>query len=302
MNATHLYSSQCFLGESPFWHEGRKSCFWVDIEDRRLFEYSWPADPLQGSNASHPPPMVRQWQFDKRVTLVLRDKQDRLLLGMEGGLAKFDLDTGRLEWLMDIEKEMYKHRCNDGGIDSEGRLWVGTLHMDFAEGAGSLYCIDEDLFLQKKIAGVTISNGLVWSPDNTRLYYIDSPRRRVDSFVFDPVSGAIRFEKVAVQIPEHMGGPDGMAIDEEGMLWVAHWGGFGVYRWNPLTGELLDSVKVPVPNVSSCVFGGEELDHLIISTARQDLSAEELARYPQSGDVFVARLPVKGAPVYSCKY
>jgi sugar lactone lactonase YvrE len=246
--------------------------------------------------------VVRQWRFDKRVTLVLRDKQDKLLLGMEGGLARFDPDTGDLQWLVDIEKEMHKHRCNDGGIDSEGRLWVGTLDMDFAEGTGSVYCIDEDLILQKKIEGATISNGLVWSPDNTRLYFIDSPRRRVDSFVFDPASGAIRFEKVAVQIPEHLGGPDGMAIDEEGMLWVAHWGGFGVYRWNPLTGELLDSVKVPVPNVSSCVFGGEELDHLIISTARQDLSPAELAEYPQSGDIFVVKLPVKGARVYACKY
>ncbi|MDR3715717.1 MAG: SMP-30/gluconolactonase/LRE family protein [Puia sp.] len=301
-DASLLYASQCYLGEGPFWHAGRKSCFWVDIEGRRLFEYAWPSPAPQDWKKLPESTRVREWQLGTRVTMVVGDQEDGLILGMEGGLAKFDPDTGELRWLVDIEKGIPKHRCNDGGVDSEGRLWVGTLHMDFDEGAGSVYCIGEDKIPRKKLEGVTISNGLVWSPDNTRLYYIDSPRRRVDTFLFDPASGDIRFEKIAFTIPAHLGGPDGMTIDEEGMLWVAHWGGFGVYRWNPATGQLLGSVKVPAPNASSCVFAGENLDHLVISTARQDLSAEELAKYPQSGDVFVARLSVRGLPHYACRY
>jgi sugar lactone lactonase YvrE len=293
MNATLLYPAQCFLGEGPFWHAGRKSCFWVDIENRQLFEYPWQA-PSEGAAT------VRQ--FDRRVSLILPDKQDRLLLGMQGGLAAFDPGTGDLQWLLDIEKDLSRHRCNDGGIDCEGRLWVGTLQLDFDEGAGSLYCIDQDKVLRKKLGSVTISNGMVWSLDNKRLYYIDSPRRTVQTFFFDSTTGNIQFEKVAVRIPADMGTPDGMTIDEEGMLWVAHWGGFGVYRWNPLTGELLDSVKLPVPNVSCCAFAGKELDHLIITTARQDLSEEELVRYPQSGDVFVAKMAVRGIAGNICKF
>jgi sugar lactone lactonase YvrE len=99
-----------------------------------------------------------------------------------------------------------------------------------------------------------------------------------------------------INIPEALGAPDGMTIDEEGMLWIAHWGGFGVYRWNPQNGELLTKIKIPVPNVSSCAFGGEDFDHLFITSARQDLSEQELRDYPASGDVFWVKLPVKGKP------
>jgi len=301
MTATHLYPSQCYLGEGPFWHAGRNSCFWVDIENRKLFEYPWGGGPNFGDGVA-PRVAATVWQFDRRVSLILPDNEGRLLLGMQGGISLFDPGTGAQEWLLDIEKELIKHRCNDGGIDAEGRLWVGTLHMDFDEGAGSLYCIGEDRVPVLKRDSVTISNGMVWSLDNQRLYYIDSPRRAVESFLFDRATGNIVFEKIVVRIPANMGGPDGMTIDEEGMLWVAHWGGFGVYRWNPQTGELLDSVKVPVPNVSCCAWAGSALDHLIITTARQDLSEEELLSYPQSGDLFVAKVGVRGVAGRNCVF
>jgi sugar lactone lactonase YvrE len=93
-----------------------------------------------------------------------------------------------------------------------------------------------------------------------------------------------------------------MAVDEEGMLWIAHWGGFGVYRWNPIDGKLISKLSVPVPNVSSCAFAGENLDHLIITTARQDLTEEELKKYPQSGDLFYAKVPVKGTTMNKCAF
>ena len=97
-----------------------------------------------------------------------------------------------------------------------------------------------------------------------------------------------------------MGTPDGMAIDEEGMLWIAHWGGFGVYRWNPFTGEHLDTIEVPVPNVTSCAFAGENLDQLIITTAQENLTEEQMKKYPQSGDVFLAKPGVKGVKAFKC--
>lgn len=96
--------------------------------------------------------------------------------------------------------------------------------------------------------------------------------------------------------------PDGMTIDEEGMLWVAHWGGFGVYRWNPLNGEWIGTIKLPVPHITSCAFAGERLDRLVITTARQDLSEEELEKYPASGDVFVASPGVKGVEANRCGF
>ncbi len=290
MTTSLLYPSQCYLGEGPFWHAERKSCFWVDIEGEKLFEYKWIEKTVQCR------------ELDFRVTLVVQDKNDHLILGLEGGVARYNLDSENLSWLIDVEKDYPKHRCNDGKVDSKGRLWLGTLHMDFNEGSGSLYSLDENLLLNKKHGNLTIANGLAWSPDNTRLYFIDSPTNKVQSFVFDEPTGHIIFEKDVIHIPKEMGAPDGMAIDEEGMLWIAQWGGFGVYRWNPLDGKLLSVLKLPVPNVSSCAFAGENLDHLIITTARQDLSEDELKKYPESGDLFCAKLSVKGMKTNKCSF
>ena len=232
----------------------------------------------------------------------MQDKNEQLVLGLQGGIARYNLASETLSWLIDVEKDLPTHRCNDGKVDTKGRLWFGTLQMDFQEGVGSLYCINERLLLDKKLGKCTIANGLAWSPDNTRLYFIDSPANKVQCFVFDESTGNIVFEKDVIQIPKEKGSPDGIAIDEEGMLWIAHWGGFGVYRWNPLNGKLISILKLPVPNVSSCAFAGEDLDHLIVTTARQDMNEEDLKKYPESGDLFYAKLPVKGMRMNKCKF
>ena len=284
VKASLLYQAQCYLGEGPLWHTERNSFFWVDIEGKRFFEYNFKNQTVQCR------------KLDYRVSCIVQDSDDNLVLGLEGGIAKYNLETETLTWLIDVEKEYKKHRCNDGKVDSMGRLWMGTLHMDFDEGAGSLYCLQKDLTLQKKIGELTISNGMAWSADNSRLYFIDSPERKVQSFLFDETTGHLDFEKDVIHIPETLGTPDGMTIDEEGMLWIAHWGGFGVYRWNPQNGELMNKIEIPVPNVSSCAFGGEDFNYLFITTARQDLSDQELKNYPDSGDVFWIKLSVKGKP------
>jgi sugar lactone lactonase YvrE len=126
------------------------------------------------------------------------------------------------------------------------------------------------------------------------MFYIDSPTQVVQSFLFEEEKGNIVFEKNIIEIPADMGTPDGMSIDEEGMLWIAHWGGFGVYRWNPSNGELLLKIDLPVPQVSSCAFVGDELDHLLITTARENMSPEDVEKYPESGDVFIIKTDVKG--------
>lgn len=288
LKATVLYASQCYLGEGPYWHAERKHCFWVDIEERRIFEYDWET----GATAFRDLP--------RRVSLLVQDKEDQLILGLEGGIARYDLDTDKLDWLMDLEKDKEDHRTNDGKVDSKGRLWIGTIHRSFDKGAGSLYCVHEYLDCRKIQTGVTISNGLAWSLDNTRLYYIDSPTQKVQCFLFDDNTGGITFERDVIHIPKGMGSPDGMAIDEEGMLWIAHWGGFGVYRWDPGDGRCIGKVGLPIPHVTSCAFVGPDLDHLLITSARQDLSAGDLMKYPSSGDVYLLRMPVRGTLPNKC--
>lgn len=300
MTASLLVPCKNILGEGPLWHAERNSIFWVDIESYYLYEYSFDRKNVQS------------WTFDAHVSAVVQGEGNQLLLGMKGGIARFDLDSGSLAWLLDIDKDLARHRCNDGACDSKGRLWIGTMDMNIERAFGSLYCVsrgvngdasdaDSPPVLQKKVENVRISNGIAWSPDNKRMYFIDTPKCTVEAFLFDEETGDIRWEKEAVRVPPQFGKPDGMAMDAEGMIWTGNSMGAGVYRWNPQTGELLDTINLPAPNVTSCAFVGKDLDQLVITTARENLSDEELEKYPESGGLFIAKPGVKGLPVYKCR-
>lgn len=291
MEAALLYSPGCLLGEGPMWHKERNSFFWVDIDGKAFYEYN-----LNTGNA-------KKRQLDYRVSLVVKYKNTdhQLLLAVHGGLVLYDLFAETFPWLADIEKDIPMHRTNDGAVDCNGNLWVGTMHRQFEKGAGSLYRIDKDFNIQKKLEGVTISNGLVWNQDNTKMYFIDTPTQTVQSFLFDAITGNIQFEKIAVNIDASAGSPDGMCIDEEGMLWIAQWNGFGVYRYNPSNGKMLDKISVPVPQVSACAFGGDNLDTMIITTAQENFSAEDKSKHPLSGNIFIAKPGVKGIDARSFK-
>ncbi len=289
LHAEVLYASQCILGESPLWHAERKCCFWADIENGILYEYNWVQK------------ITRSWRFNYRLTLVLQGKDDQLILALDAKIARFDLETGQMEWLADIETNS-ETRCNDGACDTRGRLWVGTMHLEHTHEAGALYCMDTDLKIHKRRHHTTISNGIAWSLDNKRLYFVDSPTQVVQSFIFEEKTGDIIFEKNVISIPDRMGSPDGMAIDEEGMLWIAHWGGFGLYRWNPRNGELMEKIEVAVPQVSSCAFIGENLEYLLITTARENLNEEEIIKYPESGNTFFVKVNVKGIASNKCAF
>src|SRR5690242_2766718 len=288
MKVDLLYASQCILGESPMWHERRKCCYWVDIERGILYEFNWLTR------------LTRTWNFSGRLSLVREGKENELVLALNTSIIKFDLNSEKISPLVDIEPSSSGNRCNDGACDSFGRLWIGTMHLQHKQNAGSLYMVDHNLNVQKKISNTSISNGIAWSNDNKRMYYIDSPTKVVQSIHFNEENAEITFEKNAIEIPDELGSLDGMAIDEEGMIWIAHWGGFGVYRWNPKSGQLLDKIEVPVPQVSSCAFAAPDLDHLIITTARENFSEEETKKYPGSGNVFIAKTAVKGVAPYKC--
>jgi len=224
ITASPFYPSQCELAEGPMWHTKRKSYFWVDINGYGFYEYTSP-----GKEAKF-------FKTPDKVSLIIEYNNNHVLLAIKGGLVKYDLDKNQFDWLLDIDKDILNNRCNDGACDSRGRLWVGTMDSEFKPGAGALYRIDKNMQLKKMVANTTISNGLVWSLDNTRLYYIDSTTQKVQSFIFDEESGDIEYEKDVIHISKEKGTPDGMAIDEEGMLWIAQWGGFGIYRWDPCYG------------------------------------------------------------------
>lgn len=270
-----LYPSQCILGESPLWHEARGSCFWTDIEKGILYELN-----LQNRE-------IKEWKPGTMISLVLESNDGRLVLGIQGAVVQFDPNDGSMIRLADIDRTVAYNRCNDGACDSMGRLWVGTMNLHCKEGAGSLFRVDKDLRVTKMISHLTIPNGLVWSADNKHMYLIDSTSYVVRSYAFNKTTGDIHDEGIAIRIPRAMGIPDGMAIDEKGMLWIALYGGFAVSRWDPRNGKLIRTIRLPVPNITNCCFAGERMDQLIVTTARENLSSKLLKKYPQSGDVFI---------------
>ncbi|TCD00217.1 SMP-30/gluconolactonase/LRE family protein [Pedobacter psychroterrae] len=289
MTVSTLYKASNVLGESPFWHAKRQSLFWVDIEQGILHELDWKTKNAQ------------TWRLGRRVSLIIEGNDDQLTLGVQGGLISMDLQTGEFEWLADIEKHIPDRRCNDGGVDSKGRIWIGVMDIHCKAGHGSLYRLANlSAPPVKMLEELTIPNGLVWSHNNDRMYFIDTVSRSVKSYLFNVVTGAIEYEKDAINIPPQMGMPDGITIDNQGMLWVALYGGFALGRWNPLSGKLIDLIKLPVPNVTNCCFAGDQLDELVITTARENLTPQQLSEYPESGNLFIIKSPgVKGVKVYS---
>lgn len=254
----------------------------MDIEKGNLFEHHLATS------------ITRTRHFPHRLAVVLEAQNGKLILGLDRKLARFDLETEELDWLCEVEKDLHLHRFNDGKVDAKGRIWIGTLSTLFTDGAGSLYRIGKDLKPEVQLPNLTISNGLAWTEDQKTFYFIDTPTREIKEFEFDSASGELRFRKVAVEVPAELGFPDGMCIDQEGMLWVGHYGGYGVYRWDPRTGELLEKIAVPAPHVTSCAFGGSGLDTLLITTAQENMSPEQLEKHPQSGDVFLVKVSVPG--------
>lgn len=283
MQSELLVKCNCILGEGPLWHSKRKTIFWVDIEGKSFYEYNQSSGKLD------------KYNLDKRVSVIIETNEaDVVLLGIQGSIIKYNLTDGEQILCTTIESEISSNRTNDGKSDSAGRLWIGTMDVGLKDHCGSLYCLDKNFQLHKKLSSLSISNGIAWSLDNSIMYFIDSLTQKVVAYNYDASTGNISFKKTVINIPLQLGTPDGMCIDETGMLWVAHWSGYGVYKWNPTNGELLDKIDVPCRNVTSCCFGGENFETLFITTSKQETSEHELQRYPESGSLFYANPGIKG--------
>ena len=290
MEVINLNKSQCILGESPYWHADRKSFFWVDIEKGELYEFHVVLKK------------TTKRKFNQRLSLVLEGQGEYLILALDRKIARYDLETEKLTWLIEVEEDQPLNRFNDGACDADGRLWIGTMSTKFTPGSGSLYKITSALSPEKMLGKISISNGMAWTSDNETFYYIDSPTQEIKAYQFDLDTGEINFDRTVIRVPKELGTPDGMSMDQDGKLWVAHYGGFGVYCWDPENGKLLKKIVLPVPNVTSCVFGGENLDHLLITTARENLTEAQLKEYPESGDAFLVKTNTQGFLPNPCEF
>lgn len=284
MNPEVVSSVKAILGEGPSWDAKKQILYWVDIKGGVIYAHR------PGNNTDELVAKV------DGVSCVVPRSNGGLALTHGHGYYGLDLTTKSLEQLSDQVDTGLATRFNDGKCDSAGRFWAGTMDGTEKNQIGSLYLLTKDRKLKKVFSQVTVSNGMGWSPDNTEMYYIDSPTRKVVAFDFSLQTGDISNRQTAVDFDKtnQPGVPDGMTVDAEGMIWVAHWGGARVTRWDPSAGRLLDTLEIPADHVTSCCFGGKNLDELYVTSAREDLDEENLKAKPMSGSLFLTHPGVRG--------
>jgi sugar lactone lactonase YvrE len=292
MQSELILDAKATLGEGPIWDAKTQTLYWIDILEKRVYA---------GTRILA--------ELDDLIGCLAPCKNGHLILALTGaeGRASFvDFDpfdsaqgmpvTSQQAVLATV-RESATNRFNDGKCDPAGRFIAGSMDMNEKDPNGSLYSFDGKQ-VTRLLDGITISNGLTWSPNHKIFYYIDTPTREIKTFDYDLATGQIANPRVAVYVPEALGWPDGMTSDTDGNLWVAMWGGAQVTKWNPNTGKLLEQIPVPALHTSSCVFGGRDMNELYVTSARVGMSEESLKKYPSSGGLFKVNTNVVGMPTF----
>jgi sugar lactone lactonase YvrE len=269
------------LGEGPVWDEVRGVLWWVDITAGQVRQF----DPSTGDD--------RAMDVGSPVGAVALRRNGTLLAALADGLATLDPGGGSMRTLLRLDADEGCLRCNDGKCDPAGRFWVERMALDAAPGAGALLRVDPDLTVSTHLTGLTVPNGLGWSPDGRTMFFVDSTWREVRAYPYDPATGTMGDGRILARLPDDGSVPDGLTVDEEGHLWVSRWGGSCVVRVAP-DGSVVDRIQLPVTRVTSCTFGGRDLGDLYITTARGGADAADLAREPLAGGLFRCRPGVRG--------
>ena len=270
------------LGEGPVWDDRRGLLLRVDIS--RGLVHEW--DPVAGSAATTefdceaaavvPRARAPGWVVAVGRELVLHEPGGRTVLGA-------------------VEPDLPDNRFNDCRCDPQGRLWAGTLSKRRAAGTAALYRLQPGGQIETVVPGTTLSNGLGWRPDCQTMYFVDSTTQRLDAFDFDAASGALSGRRGLATIDPADGLPDGLAVDAEGGIWVALFGGGALRRYTP-AGELDAHVALPVTNPTCPGFGGADLRRLFVTSARHRLSPQRLAAEPLAGALLELDPGVAGLP------
>jgi sugar lactone lactonase YvrE len=275
-----VLDSKSALGEGALWHLQNRVLYWVDIDPGLVHVY----DPVTGRN--------RTVSVGQPVGTVVPRAKGGVMVALRDGIGTLGLETGKLDIIASPEKDLAGNRFNDGKCDPAGRFWAGTL----GKSGGSLYRMDKNRTVKKVFGGVRTSNGIAWSLDKRTMYFIDTPTGEVAAFDYDDATGEVANRRVAVKVPPENGHPDGSTLDADGNLWVAHWDGWNVTCYDVKTGKALRTIRIPCARVTSCAFGGPDLDTMYITTARVGISAEALKEQPLAGGLFRIRPGVRGIP------
>ncbi len=270
------------VAESPVWDADRRVLVWVDIPRGLVHRL----DPATGRDVSV--------ALGQPVGAVALRAGGGLVLATRDGFALLDAAEDEVRSEIPVERDRPANRMNDGKCDAAGRFWAGTMALDESAGAGTLYRMGTDRRVDVVLANVTMSNGLDWSPDARTFYFVDTSTGGVDAFDHDAATGALTNRRRLVDVDPGDGLPDGLTVDAEGFLWLALWGGAVVRRYSPVA-ELDTVVELPVSQVTSCAFGGPDLDELYVTSAAEGLgSGEARRREPHAGAILRIRPGVPG--------
>jgi sugar lactone lactonase YvrE len=276
---------EAIVGESPVWCPQEQVLYWVDITGQKIHRF-------------HPATAVNEtFQLPEPVTALALRAKGGLVLSLKKDFARFDLATQALTYLGNPEPDKPDNRFNDAKCDPQGRFWAGTMgnvHWDAPTGA--LYRLDPDGTISCHQTEVICANGMGWSPDHRVMYFTESFRYAIYAYDFDAAAGTLANRRVFASLDRASGGfPDGLTVDAEGCVWSVHNAIGKVVRYTP-AGQVEREIVLPVPRPCGCIFGGEKLDVLYITTARETLAPEQIARYPLSGSLFAAEPGVQGLP------
>lgn len=276
---------QTLLGEGVRWDGRRGELLGVDIVAGQVYR-----ERIEENGDLR---RVRRYEVPGTVGAIAPIEGDEgWVLAANRGFAHLSPD-GSLRELAEVSPE--GTRMNDGACDAQGRFWAGSLADDHDAGGGALYRLDRDGRTEPVLDGLTISNGLGWSPDGATMYLADSGPRVVHAFAFDAERGAISDGRTLIDVPEDVGAPDGLTVGFDGDLWVAIYGGGRVQRYSP-DGELREELIVPAAQTTCCAFGGDALSTLYVTTATEGWSDEQRLAEPAAGLVYRFETDATGRP------
>jgi len=263
-NFTVIGDVRCQLGEGPLWSAGETAVYWVDILAPAVHRYS-----LENQQ-------ITTWPMPEKIGwLIERRERSGFIAGFQTGFYELTLDPVWRHQIANPEPHLPNNRMNDAKVDALGRIWAGTMDCDTRSDFGSLYCLDVNFKVHRRDTGYTVPNGPAFGPNDECMYHTDTGRRTIYRFELTS-SGELGPRTEFLKFASDWGAPDGMTVDAEGNLWIAHWGGGRISRFRP-NGELDYQCTLPASQITSCVFAGEKLDRLFVTSAAVGMTHEPLA-------------------------